>query len=207
NHGLCSTAPSTPSFFTKVLNQTAMQVYWELPSKPGKVEGFRLEYSGVSNPDIQGQEIFPGHINTHTISHLEPAVVYEIQLVAFNGNGDSPSMRRLVSLSEGGAFAEAGQNCNCNQSDPSMSTLLVGVHSGLACILCCLLFVLLGYRRSFICRKEVSWEAPPTLNGVRGPKGLAAESIELSQRCDSAPPPVMVMIESTQPLKPGTGTG
>lgn len=47
-----------------------MQVYWELPSKPGKLEGFRLEYHGVSNPDAQGQETFPGHINTHTISHL-----------------------------------------------------------------------------------------------------------------------------------------
>ncbi|XP_021169262.2 immunoglobulin superfamily DCC subclass member 3 isoform X1 [Fundulus heteroclitus] len=199
--------PSTPSFFTKVLNQTAMQVYWELPAKPGKVEGFRLEYRAVSNPLVQGQEVFPGHINTHTISHLEPAAVYELQLVAFNGNGDSPSTRRLVSLSEGGASAAAGQSCNCDQSDPSMSTLLVGVHSGLACILCCLLFVLLGYRRSFICRKEASWETPPTLNGVSGPKGHAAENIELSQRCDSAPPPVMVMVDSTRPVEPSTATG
>lgn len=118
-----------------------MQVYWELPSKPGRLEGFRLEYRGVSNPDEQGQETFPGHINTHTISHLgqyqhvtqdrrsrslqnlccdperslrittdlylpaEPAAVYEIQLVAFNGNGDSPSTRRLVSLAEEGNAA------------------------------------------------------------------------------------------------------
>lgn len=66
----CPTVPSSPSFFTKVLNQTAMQVYWELPSKPGKLEGFRLEYHGVSNPDVKGQETFPAHINTHTISHL-----------------------------------------------------------------------------------------------------------------------------------------
>uniref|UniRef100_A0A3Q1CFM8 Uncharacterized protein n=1 Tax=Amphiprion ocellaris TaxID=80972 RepID=A0A3Q1CFM8_AMPOC len=141
--------PSPPSFFTKVLNQTAMQVYWELPSKAGKLEGFRLEYRGVSNPDIQGQDIFPGHINTHTISHLEPAAVYEIQLVAFNGNGDSPSTRRLVSLAEGGnpGAGRTGQSCNCAQSDGSMSTLLVGIHSGIACILCCLLLLLLGYRR------------------------------------------------------------
>ncbi|TKS82783.1 Immunoglobulin superfamily DCC subclass member 3 [Collichthys lucidus] len=162
--------PSPPSFFTKVLNQTAMQVYWELPSKPGTLEGFRLEYRGVSNPDFQGQETIPGHINTHTISHLEPAAVYEIQLVAFNGNGDGPSNRRLVSLAEGGDTApgeslnndlgpltsgtsltqvspSAGPSCNCGPSDGSVSTLLVGIHSGLACILCCLLFILLGYRR------------------------------------------------------------
>lgn len=47
-----------------------MQVHWELPSKPGKLEGFRLEYRGVSNAEFQGQETFPAHINTHTISHL-----------------------------------------------------------------------------------------------------------------------------------------
>ena len=64
------TVPSSPSFFTKVLNKTAMQVFWELPSKPGKVEGFKLAYREVPQPDFQGQEVFPGHINTHTISHL-----------------------------------------------------------------------------------------------------------------------------------------
>nr|XP_046256495.1 immunoglobulin superfamily DCC subclass member 3-like isoform X1 [Scatophagus argus]XP_046256496.1 immunoglobulin superfamily DCC subclass member 3-like isoform X1 [Scatophagus argus] len=199
--------PSSPSFFTKVLNQTAMQVYWELPSKPGKVEGFRLEFHGVSNPEFQGQETFPAHINTHTISHLEPAAVYEIQLVAFNGNGDGPSNRRLVSLAEGANTAAAGPSCNCDKSDGPMSTLLVGIHSGLACILCCLLLILLGYKRSLFCRKDVSWETPPTLNGVRGPKGQTPESIELSQRCDSTPPPVMVMVEPTPPAQPGTSTG
>lgn len=62
--------PTAPSFFTKVLNQTAMQVYWELPSRPGTLEGFRLEYRGVSNPQLHGQDTFPAHINTHTISGL-----------------------------------------------------------------------------------------------------------------------------------------
>lgn len=32
----------------------------------------------------------------------EPAAVYEIQLVAFNGNGDSIGNKRLVSLAENG---------------------------------------------------------------------------------------------------------
>ncbi|XP_026226944.1 immunoglobulin superfamily DCC subclass member 3-like [Anabas testudineus] len=197
--------PNAPSFFSKVLNQTAMQVYWELPSRPGKLEGFRLEYRCVSNPNIHGQETFPAHINTHTISHLEPAAVYEIQLVAFNGNGDSPSTRRLVSLEEGAKSAAAGPSCNCDQADGSVSTLLIGVHSGFACVLCCLLFILLGYRRSLFCRKEVSWEAPPTFSGVRGPKNHTPEVIELSQRRDSTPAPVMVMVEQTPPVQPGTG--
>ncbi|KAG7476149.1 immunoglobulin superfamily DCC subclass member 3-like [Solea senegalensis] len=193
--------PPPPTFFTKVLNQTALQVYWELPSKPGQLEGFRLEYRGVSTPDIQGQEVFPGHINTHTVSHLEPAAVYEIQLVAFNGNGDSLSNRRLVSLEDGGNTAAAGVSCNCDQSRDSMSTLLIVVHSSFACVLCCLLFILLVHRR----RKSASWETPPTLKGVRGSKGQTPESIELSQRCDSTPPPVMVMVDPTSPVQSGTG--
>ncbi|XP_074539372.1 immunoglobulin superfamily DCC subclass member 3 [Halichoeres trimaculatus] len=200
--------PSPPSFFTKVLNQTAMQVYWELPSKPGTLEGFRLEYRGVSNPDVQGQETFPAHINTHTISHLERLAVYEIQVLAFNGNGDSASNRRLVSLAEGGTTKPAaGQTCNCDQSLSSSSPLLVGLHSGLACILCCLLLILLGYRRSLFCKKKESWETPPPLNGIRGHKGHTPESMELSQRYDSAPQPVMVMVEPSPPVQPGTGTG
>ncbi|CAI5661408.1 immunoglobulin superfamily DCC subclass member 3 [Oreochromis niloticus] len=198
--------PSPPSFFTKVLNQTAMQVYWELPSKPGKLEGFRLEYRSVSNPEVQGQETFPAHINTHTISHLEPAAIYEIQLVAFNGNGDSPSNRRLVSLADGERAAAAGSSCNCDQSDGSTSALLVGLHSGLACILCCLLLVLLAYRRNFFCRRGESWETPPTLNGVSGPKGHTPESFELSQTSDSTLPPVMVMVEPALPVHLDTGT-
>ncbi|XP_071369546.1 immunoglobulin superfamily DCC subclass member 3-like [Centroberyx affinis] len=197
--------PSSPSFYTKVLNQTAMQVYWELPSKPGKVEGFRLVYRGVSHPDVQGQETFPGHINTHSISHLEPAAVYEIQLVAFNGNGDSPANRRLVSLEEGGSSRAGGQSCNCDQSaDGSMPGLLIGIHTGLACILFCLLFLMFGYRHSFLCRKSSSWEAGG-LSGSVDPRAPKPESIELmTQRRDSAPPPVMVMVE---PTPPGTGTG
>ncbi|CAB1416278.1 unnamed protein product [Pleuronectes platessa] len=182
-----------------------MQVYWDQPV-PGKLEGFRLEYRRVSNPNVQGQETFPAHINTHTVSHLEPAAVYDIQLVAFNGNGDSPVNRRLVSLDEGGNTAAAGPTCNCDQSDGSVSTLLVGVHSGLACVLCCIIFILLGYRRSLFCRKAASWDAPPTLNDVRDPKGHIPENIELSQRCDSAPPPVMVMVEPTSPFQPILGT-
>ncbi|XP_068180838.1 immunoglobulin superfamily DCC subclass member 3-like [Antennarius striatus] len=199
--------PSSPSFFTRVLNQTAMQVSWELPAKPGSLEGFRLEYRGVSNPEVQGRETFPAHINTHTISHLEPAAVYEIQLVAFNGNGDGPTDRRLVSLAEGGAPDAAGPSCDCERSDGSTSALLVGVHSGVACVLCCLLLLLLGYRRSLFCRKDASWETPPTSSDVRGLKGHAPESLELSQRCGPGPPPVTVAVERDWPVQPGTSTG
>lgn len=66
----CPTVPTMPSFFTKVLNKTAMQVFWELPSKPGKVQGFKLSHRMVPEEEFKAQELFPSHINTHTISHL-----------------------------------------------------------------------------------------------------------------------------------------
>ncbi|XP_071253356.1 immunoglobulin superfamily DCC subclass member 3-like [Salvelinus alpinus] len=225
--------PSSPSFFTKVLNKTAMQVFWELPSKSGKVEGFKLSFREVPQPNFQGQEAFPGHINTHTISHLEPAAVYEIQLVAYNGNGDGAANKRLVSLAESGTSAKTssgGQSpCNCKQDDEgSMTGIVVGIHTGMACILFCVLFLMFGYRHSFFCRKgtQDGWSgprgedrnqraSPPKEGVIRMP-----EVIELvPQRCDSITAAVMVvkgqappaqcqvLIEQPPPCQPGTGTG
>ncbi|KAM6968153.1 immunoglobulin superfamily DCC subclass member 3-like [Aplochiton taeniatus] len=184
--------PSSPSFFTKVLNQTAMQVFWELPSKPGRVEGFRLAYREVPNTHFQGEEVFPGHINTHTISLLEPAAVYEIQLVAYNGNGDGTATTRLVSLAEGGTSAmnDGQSSCNCaKSSDGSVTGIVVGIHISLACIIFCVLFLMFGYRHSFFCQKDtqVEWAVSGEAGGPMGhrteaPKeglGRVPEAIEL----------------------------
>lgn len=62
--------PSPPTFFTKAINTTAVQVLWELPSKPGKTEGFRLTYRRVPSGLMQGPIELPCHVNAHTISHL-----------------------------------------------------------------------------------------------------------------------------------------
>ncbi|MCJ8728710.1 hypothetical protein PDJAM_G00007530 [Pangasius djambal] len=144
--------PTMPNFFTKVLNSTAMQIYWELPSKPGKLEGFKLSHRVVPQEQFGPEELFPSHINTHTISHLEPAAVYEIQLVAFNGNGDSIGNKRLVSLAESGTGDKnsvGGQSmCNCRQDgESSVTGIVVGTHIGMACIIFCVLFLMFAYRR------------------------------------------------------------
>ncbi|XP_065126669.1 immunoglobulin superfamily DCC subclass member 3 [Paramisgurnus dabryanus] len=149
--------PSMPSFFTKVLNSTAMQVFWDLPSKAGRVEGYKLSYRILPQQEFGPEERFPSHINTHTISNLEAAAVYEIQLIAFNGNGDSISNKRLVSLAETEKSGKdtAGQSlCNCRQdADGSVSGIVVGIHIGVACIIFCALFLMFGYRHSFFCQK------------------------------------------------------
>ncbi|XP_056142145.1 immunoglobulin superfamily DCC subclass member 3 [Lampris incognitus] len=211
--------PASPSFFTKVLNQTAMQVFWELPNKPGRLEGFRLSYHRVPHTEFQGQENFPSHINTHTISHLEPSAVYEIQLVAYNGNGDSPASQRLVSLAERGNSGVGQSVCDCEHGrQGSMTSIVIGIHIGLACIVFCLLFLMFGYRRSFFCRKgtQDSW-APQGVNGApMGHRGgapkegviLMPEAIELmSQRRESSSAQCQVRVEQLPPCQPGNSTG
>lgn len=143
--------PSIVSFFTKVLNSTAVQIYWELPSKPGKLEGFKLSHRVVPQEQFGPEELFPSQINTHTISHLEPAAVYEIQLIAFNGNGDSIGNKRLVSLAESGTEemnSAGGQSmCNCKDGESSVTGIVIGIHIGMACIIFCVLFLMFAYRR------------------------------------------------------------
>ncbi|XP_045078190.1 immunoglobulin superfamily DCC subclass member 3-like [Coregonus clupeaformis] len=142
--------PTPPTFFTKVVNSTAVQVLWELPSKPGKAEGFRLTYRRVPHADFQGPVQFPCHVNAHTISRLETGAVYEVKLVAYNGNGESDCSKRLVSLAEDGTSAKTSggeTQCTCRQeSEGSMGGIVVGIHIGMACIIFCVLFLMFGYR-------------------------------------------------------------
>lgn len=62
--------PTPPTFFTKVVNTSAIQVLWELPSKAGKAEGFRLSYRRVPHADYQGPIQLPCNVNAHTIANL-----------------------------------------------------------------------------------------------------------------------------------------
>ncbi|KPP66415.1 immunoglobulin superfamily DCC subclass member 3-like [Scleropages formosus] len=151
--------PTAPTFFTKVLNSTAVQVFWELPSKPGKVEGFKLSYRKVPQLDFSTAHLLPCHINTHTLSNLgqynsfstHAGAVYEVKLLGYNGNGEGNCSKRLVSLTEDGTSAKASggeKPCNCREDgEGSIAGIVVGIHIGMACIIFCVLFLMLGYRR------------------------------------------------------------
>ncbi|KAG9334685.1 hypothetical protein JZ751_007219 [Albula glossodonta] len=182
--------PAAPSFFTKVVNSTAVQVYWELPGKAGKVQGFRLSYRKVPQSELQGPYLLESHVNTYTIARLEPGAVYELQLVGYNGNGDSNCSKRLVSLAEDGTSAKTSSDgetqCNCRQGgEGSMAGIVVGIHIGMACIIFCVLFLMFGYRR----RKgtQDSWSVPQgdeaghlgQRNGIPKEGVVRTEAIEL----------------------------
>ncbi|TSX16988.1 Immunoglobulin superfamily DCC subclass member 3 [Bagarius yarrelli] len=122
----------------------------------------------------------------------EPAAVYEIQLIAFNGNGDSIGNKRLVSLAESGTEEKnsaGGQSmCNCRQDgESSVTGIVVGIHIGMACIIFCVLFLMFAYRRSSVCKKgtQDAWRAAQseavTPGGTVPKEGLirTSEAIEL----------------------------
>nr|XP_015192118.1 PREDICTED: immunoglobulin superfamily DCC subclass member 3 [Lepisosteus oculatus] len=141
--------PATPSFFTKMVNATAVQAFWELPSKPGKVEGFKLYHRRVPQPDFQGPHVLPGNTNSFILSQLGQNLL----------------------LNDGGETA-----CNCRQeSEGSMAGIVVGIHIAMACIIFCVLFLMFGYRRSLFCRKgtQDSWSVP---RGADGEGPLAQQS-------------------------------
>uniref|UniRef100_A0A8C5DL88 Immunoglobulin superfamily DCC subclass member 3 n=1 Tax=Gouania willdenowi TaxID=441366 RepID=A0A8C5DL88_GOUWI len=186
---VCTTlggVPPPPTYFTKVLNSSAVQVLWERPSKPGRAEGFRLSYRRVPHATLQGPIELPCDVNAHILSELESGAVYEVQLVAFNGNGESECSGRLVSLSEEPTLISKTRAMviKCRDGDASLSSIVIGIHIGTACIICCVLFLLFGYRRSVLCTKgsEDSWSvsrinsdpnvvpkevvAPPSLESV-----------------------------------------
>ncbi|XP_029976001.1 immunoglobulin superfamily DCC subclass member 3-like [Salarias fasciatus] len=205
--------PKAPTYFTKVLNSSAVQVLWELPGKPGKAEGFRLSYRRVPQPEYQGPVQLPSHVNAHTLSNLESGAVYEVKLVAYNGNGESDCSKRLVSLAEDGPGGQSNGGsslCQCTEGGASLGSIVIGIHIGTACIIFCVLFLMFGYRRSTLCCKgtQDSWFVPRTnteLNGIpkEGATHLQMEPVSQVVR----PAQCQVVIEQHSADLPGTGTG
>ncbi|XP_029139452.1 immunoglobulin superfamily DCC subclass member 3 [Protobothrops mucrosquamatus] len=155
--------PAALSFYTKILNISTVQVFWELPSTPGRIEGFKLYLRKLPGAHSEGPQILPGTVNSFIYSNLEPVASYEIQLQAFNGNGDGNSSRRFVSLRDDLEKLDANSVCQCRpEGDTSLAGIVVGVHIGMACIIFCVLFLMFGYRKSLFCKKGVqeNWAVP-----------------------------------------------
>ncbi|KAG7500901.1 immunoglobulin superfamily DCC subclass member 3-like [Solea senegalensis] len=203
--------PTPPTFFTKVVNSSAVQVLWELPSKAGKAEGFRLSYRKVPHSDFQGPVQLPHHVNAHIISNLEPGAVYEMKLVAYNGNGESDCSKRLVSLAEEGSSDQStgGDSlCQCRDGEASLGSIVIGIHIGTACIIFCVLFLMFGYRRSLFCSKgtQDSWSVPRNNAGHNGNAKDGAKC----HRVESVPQVVsqcQVIVEPESSGLPGISTG
>ncbi|XP_058016713.1 immunoglobulin superfamily DCC subclass member 3-like [Ahaetulla prasina] len=142
--------PAALTFFTKILNISSVQVFWELPSTPGGIEGFKLYLRKLPSAHYEGPHILPGTANSFVYGNLEPTASYEIKLVAFNSDGDGNSSRRFVSLQDGPETLGKNANsvCQCRQDgEASLAGIVVGVHIGMACIIFCIVFLMFGYRK------------------------------------------------------------
>ncbi|XP_056876248.1 immunoglobulin superfamily DCC subclass member 3 isoform X1 [Takifugu flavidus] len=203
--------PAPPTFYIRVLNSTSVQVVWELPSKAGKAEGFRLSYRRVPHTIFQGPIQLPFHVNAYTITNLEAAAVYEMKLVAFNGNGESDCSKRLVSLGEG---ATSNRNdgekraCQCSDEEASLGSVVIGIHIGTACIIFCVLFLVFGYRHSLFCSKgsQGSWSVPRNGAGHDGVKDRVKHLRVEPSLQEVCPSQCQVIIEHSS-SSPGQGTG
>ncbi|PWA25105.1 hypothetical protein CCH79_00020014, partial [Gambusia affinis] len=192
--------PAPPICFTKVLNSTTVQVFWELPAKPGKVEGFKLTFRRIPLTDYHEPIELPFHACAHTISNLEPRAVYEIKLVAYNGNGESDSSKRLVSLAGQGISDQINSGnrlCECRDAEASLGSVVIGIHIGTACIIFCVLFLIFGYHRSLFCSEgtQVNWPIPRFHGGQNIPKGGTHYPHMESEAQMVCPPRCQVIIE------------
>ncbi|XP_063002320.1 immunoglobulin superfamily DCC subclass member 3-like [Elgaria multicarinata webbii] len=185
--------PAALGFFTKILNNSAVHVFWELPARPGRIEGFKLYLRKLPDAHYEGPQLLPGMANSFTYSDLEPSAMYEIKLQAFNGNGDGNSSVRFVSLRENSERLDVNSVCQCGQDgESSLAGVVVGVHIGMACIIFCVLFLMFGYRKSLFCKKGIqeSWTVPQGTETVQ----TTARELPRTQRKpeDGAKPSEMV---------------
>ncbi|XP_041035632.1 immunoglobulin superfamily DCC subclass member 3-like [Carcharodon carcharias] len=158
--------PDAVMFFTRVLNSSAVQVFWERRPSQELIEGYKLYYRKVQSSQLLGPTLLSSSATSFTITHLEPSALYELKLLAFNQHGDGNTTGRFVSLRDSTEIPGTSlqdPSCDCKKSTESPLTgIVVGIHIGMACIIFCVLFLLLGYRRSLFGCKGIkeSWTVP-----------------------------------------------
>ncbi|KAF7664415.1 hypothetical protein LDENG_00177880 [Lucifuga dentata] len=148
--------PAPPSLYTKVLNSSMVQAMWEPSIKMGQHQGFRLYYRRAHTPLFTGPITFPHNVTHYNITQLDPSLVYEIKLLAYNQHGDGNATIRFVSLREAVEKSVLDTQCDCvkdEQSKTSTTGIIIGIHIGVTCIIFCVLFLVFSYRgRLMMCK-------------------------------------------------------
>ncbi|XP_044301004.1 LOW QUALITY PROTEIN: immunoglobulin superfamily DCC subclass member 3 [Varanus komodoensis] len=183
-------APAVPSLFIKVLNSTAIQATWEPSLKLGQHEGFKLYYRKVHVSHFVGPLLLAGNTTAHNITRLDPAVVYEVKLLAYNQHGDGNATVRFVSLRESTEKAGSNPPCNCLKDEHGNKTsatgIVIGIHIGVTCIIFCVLFLMFGYRGRLLMCKNVQEQlsTPQIQRSHRNAVGLALNGSAPRERHD-----------------------
>ncbi|XP_030233140.1 immunoglobulin superfamily DCC subclass member 3 isoform X2 [Gadus morhua] len=161
--------PPAPSFSTRRINSSVVQVLWDPSSKMGPNSGFRLFYRRTHAPQFTGPLLFPRNASRYNISQLDPSLVYEIKMLAFNQHGDSNTTVRFVSLRETVEKSVLSTPCDCVRDDyarTSTTGIIIGIHIGITCIILCVVFLVFSYRGRLLMCKTVQATPPAGRSSV-----------------------------------------
>ncbi|KAI4830741.1 hypothetical protein KUCAC02_002357 [Chaenocephalus aceratus] len=185
--------PACPSLFTKVMNSSVIQTTWEPSSKMGQQQGFRLYYRRAHTPMFTGPILFPRNVTQYNITQLDPSLVYEIKLFAYNQHGDGNATVRFVSLREALERSVLDAPCDCvkdEQSKTSTTGIIIGIHIGVTCIIFCVLFLVFSYHGRLMMCKAVQatpqaghsavLESSSSSQGASGLNGGARREMEVN---------------------------
>ncbi|XP_039983186.1 immunoglobulin superfamily DCC subclass member 3 [Xiphias gladius] len=185
--------PASPSLYTKVVNSSVVQATWEPSSKMGQHQGFRLYYRRAHTPLFTGPITFPRNVTQYNITQLDPALLYEIKLLAYNQHGDGNATIRFVSLREAVEKSVLDAPCDCvkdEQSRTSTTGIIIGIHIGVTCIIFCVLFLVFSYRGRLMMCKSVQatpqaghsavLESSSSSQGASGLNGAARREMEVN---------------------------
>ncbi|KAK5935372.1 hypothetical protein CgunFtcFv8_020740 [Champsocephalus gunnari] len=185
--------PACPSLFTKVMNSSVIQTTWEPSSKMGQQQGFRLYYRRAHTPMFTGPILFPSNVTQYNITQLDPSLVYEIKLFAYNQHGDGNATVRFVSLREALEKSVLDAPCDCvkdEQSKTSTTGIIIGIHIGVTCIIFCVLFLVFSYHGRLMMCKAVQatpqaghsavLESSSSSQGASGLNGGARREMEVN---------------------------
>ncbi|KAK5874056.1 hypothetical protein PBY51_019037 [Eleginops maclovinus] len=184
--------PAPPTLFTKVVNSSVVQASWEPSSKMGQHQGYRLYYRRAHTTLFTGPILFPRNVTQYNITQLDPSLVYEIKLFAYNQHGDGNATIRFVSLREALEKSVLDAPCDCvkdEQSKTSTTGIIIGIHIGVTCIIFCVLFLVFSYRGRLMMCKTV--QATPqaghsavlessSSQGASGLNGAARREMEVN---------------------------
>nr|XP_040132243.1 immunoglobulin superfamily DCC subclass member 3 isoform X3 [Ictidomys tridecemlineatus] len=199
-------APAPPPLSVRVLGSSSLQLLWEPWPRLAQHEGgFKLFYRPASKASFTGPILLPGTVSSYNLSRLDPRVVYEVKLLAYNQHGDSNATVRFVSLR--GASERTG--------------IVIGIHIGVTCIIFCVLFLLFGQRgRVLLCKDVENQLSPPqgprsqrdpgilALNGVgrgeRGQLGRGEKCVDAKELEQLFPPAGVVGPPGARPTQDPT---
>ncbi|XP_058150337.1 LOW QUALITY PROTEIN: immunoglobulin superfamily DCC subclass member 3 [Dasypus novemcinctus] len=160
-------APAPPPLSVRVLSSSSLQLLWEPWPRLAQHEGgFKLFYRPASKASFTGPILLPGAVSSYNLSQLDPTVVYEVKLLAYNQHGDGNATVRFVSLRGASERTALSLPCDCRREEaahPTSTTgIVIGIHIGVTCIIFCVLFLLFGQRgRVLLCKDVENQLSPP----------------------------------------------